>query len=418
MTVPAPAGGARTAERGADGAATPQPHPMASFRVAALLTAIVGIGALSIDMLLPSLPTIVRRFGSDDATAQLSVTLFLMSFAASQLVFGPVSDRFGRRRALLAGLALYVAGALACLLAPTIPVLLLGRVVQGLGAGSGPAVGRAIVRDVHSAARAARALALMAMAQALTPVVAPIVGGYLQVWIGWRAVFAVQAAFGAAFLGAGASLVVETAPERDAAALRPATLLRNTRALLGDQVFVGFALAVAVVFSGQFAFISGSAFVLIGVLGLSPEAYGYCFGLVAFGLMTGSFLAARHTLRLGPRRLIGAGSVLAALAGAALFVLPLLGSVTVAGILVPMYLYAVAAGIIMPSGMAGAIGPFPLAAGLASALVGFLQMAGSAAYSIAVSWLYDGTARPMTGAIALSGVASLACWLVLLRRRG
>ncbi len=389
---------------------------MTSRRVGVLLTAIVGIGALSIDMLLPSLPTMVRHFHSDAPTVQLTVTLFLIGFACAQLVFGPVSDRFGRRRALLGGLSLYGLGALGCAIAPSVEVLVLARVVQGLGAGSGPAVGRAIVRDVYAPEHGARVLALMTMAQALTPILAPILGGYLQVWIGWRSVFSVQVAFALLFLVAAAVTLRETVAAHDPRALHPRTLVRNARALLADPHYVGFTLVVALVFSGQFAFISGSAFVLIGLLRLSPDVYGYCFGAVAFGLMTGSFLTARHTLRVGARRLISLGAALSAVAGCVMFALPLAGSVSVLGIVGPMYLYAVGAGIVMPSGMAGAIGPFPRVAGLASAVLGFLQMAGSALYSIGVSRLYDGTARPMTGAIAVSGVACLASYAVLLRR--
>jgi MFS transporter, DHA1 family, multidrug resistance protein len=390
---------------------------MPSRRLGLLLTAIVGIGALSIDMLLPSLPALVRHFRSDAATVQLTVTLFLMGFAVAQLVFGPVSDRFGRRAAMLGGLALYAGGAVGCVLAPSASVLVAARVVQGLGAGAGPAVGRAIVRDVFPAEHGARILALMAMAQALTPVLAPILGGYLQAWAGWRSVFVVQVGFAVAFLLAAVVLLHETA-RPDPYALRPGTLLRNARSLLADPGYVGFTLVVALAFSGQFAFISGSAFVLIGILQLSPAAYGYCFGAVAFGLMTGSFLTARQTLRHGTRRLILAGAGLGAVAGCLMLTLVLAGFVTVPGIVAPMYLYAVGAGLVMPSGMAGAIAPFPGTAGLASALLGFCQMSGSAVYSIAVSRLYDGTARPMVGAIALSGVACLACYRLLLHGRG
>jgi len=390
-------------------------RPLTSLRVAALLTAIVGIGALSIDMFLPSLPAMARHFRTSDATAQLTITLFLASFAAAQLVFGPVSDRFGRRPVLLGGLALYVAGGAGCCLAPSIPALVAARVVQGLGAGTGPVIGRAIVRDLYHEHRAARVLSLMATAQALTPVLAPILGGYLHVWFGWRSVFVVLAAAGALFLGGAWLLVAETARARDAEALQPARLAGNAGRLLADPTFLGNALAVMLVFSGQFAFISGSAFVFIGLLRVSPDAFGYCFGLVAFGLMTGAFASARFTIRLGTRRLILAGALLAAGAGTTMAALVLAGSVTLPGLLAPMYLYAVAAGLVMPNGMAAAIGPFPRMAGLASALLGFLQMTGSALYSIGVSRLYDGTARPMTWAIALSGLACLGCYLVLIR---
>lgn len=394
-------------------AAAPRPpvaalrHPMASLRVGALLTGIVGIGALSIDTFLPSLPDIVRDLRTGDATAQLTVTLFLLCFAATQLLFGPLSDRFGRRRLLLAGLALYVASAVVCALAPSIPVLVAARAVQGLGAGSGPVVGRAIVRDVYPREHGARVLARMATAQALTPILAPILGGYLQLAAGWRAVFWVLAALGALLLAATAALVRETVADVDRDGLRPRTIARNAGTLLRDRGFIGAVLAVTLVFSGQFAFISGSAFVFIDLLRLSPDRYGYCFGLVALGLMTGSFLTARLTGRLGTERLVRAGALLAAAAGVALAVPPLLGAASVAGIVAPMLLYAVAGGLVMPSATAAAIGPFPRMAGLASAVLGCVQMAGASGYAIIISRFFDGSARPMTAAIAASG---LACW--------
>jgi len=391
-------------------------HPMASFRVAALLTAVVGIGALSIDMSLPSLPEVARRFRCGPPAAELTVTLFLLSFAAAQLALGPSSDRLGRRRVLLGGLGLYVLGGVLCAFATSIELLVFARIVQGFGAGSGPVVGRAIVRDVYPREHGARVLGMMAAAQALNPVLAPIAGGYLQAFLGWRSVFAIQAALGLLFLLGAFALVAETAPGAGAEAPSAFALWRDARELLGDPSFLGYALSVAVVFSGQFAFISGSAFVLIEILGLSPSAYGWCFGLVALGLMTGGYLTARRTVRRGTRALVREGALLSAGAGAAMALLAFAGRVHAVGIVLPMYLYAVGAGLVMPSGMAGALGPHPRVAGLASALLGFLQMAGSALYGIAVSRLYDGTARPMTGAIAASGMACLACYGLLLSR--
>lgn len=390
---------------------------MASARVTILLTAVVGIGALSIDMFLPSLPSIARQFGSQSATVQLAITLFLMAYAGSQLVFGPVSDRFGRRPVLLGGLALYLAGAVLCTLAPSVEVLIAARMIQGVGAGSGPVVGRAIVRDVYSRERAARVLALMGTAQALTPILAPILGGTLHAWFGWRSVFAVLAGFGFVFLAGCWLLVQETVPSADLVSLHPARLSANVRAMLRHPGFLGYVLLATLIFSGQFAFISGSAFVLIDLMHLSPDVYGFAFGLVACGIMAGSYLAARFTPRLGIRRMILLGAAVAAVAGTAMAALAALGGTSVAGVILPMLLYAVSVGLVLPNAIAGAISPFPRTAGLASAVIGFLMMTGSAGYSIAVSGIYDGTARPMTGAIALCGIAALIGYVLLLRRR-
>jgi len=405
----------------ADVPASMDPRPssrrMASLPMGAFLTALVGLGALSIDTFLPSLPAMMAELRSGAATAQLTITLFLAAFTTAQLLFGPLSDRTGRRGALVGGLCLFVGGAAASLFARSMPALVAARVVQGLGAGSGPVLARAVVRDVWPPQRAARVLSLMAIAQALTPILAPILGGFMQAHFGWRSVFLLVAALGAGFLIVAALAVEETAPGRGGGAKRDGpTLGGGVAALARDRAYVGFVLAVMLAFAGQFAFISGSAFVFMGLFGFSPRAYGFAFALVAFGLMTGSFLSVHHGARLGPEQMIRRGAALSAGAGLAMALPVAFGHASAVGILVPMYLFAVGAGVVMPNGMAGAIAPFAHMAGLASAVLGFAQMTGAAAYSVGVSRFLDGTARPMTFAIAASGLACFASALLLRRR--
>jgi MFS transporter, DHA1 family, multidrug resistance protein len=388
------------------------------MRVAILLTAVVGLGALSIDMFLPALPAIADAFGATPPTVQLTVTLFLMGFAASQLVYGPLSDRFGRRGVLIGGLALYTLAGLACALAPTVAVLIGARVLQALGGGTGPVVARAVIRDLYDRDRAARVFSYMSMAQSLNPMLAPIVGGYVHEAFGWRAIFMVLTALGALFVALMAAGVRETNVHRDPTALRPGHLGHNLSVLLTDRSYVGYVLVNALMFGGQFAFITGSAFVLIDVLGLSPSAFGLCFGGVAFGIMTGTFLSGRFGARVGLDRLILGGTTLGAAAGLTLATLSWSGVLSVPAVIGPMYLFAVGLGLTLPNGTAGAIGPFPHMAGLAAAGAGFLQMTGSALYSVAVGRFYDGTSRPMTTAVALAGLGALACfWWLHWRRR-
>jgi DHA1 family bicyclomycin/chloramphenicol resistance-like MFS transporter len=380
---------------------------------------VVAIGSLSIDMALPSLPATAQALGAQPATVQLTVTLFLAGFALAQLVHGPLSDRFGRRRVLLGGLAVYVVGGLACWAAPSAGLLVTARVLQALGAGSGPVVGRAVVRDLYEPAGAARVLGYMGTAMALTPILAPIIGGFVHVAFGWRAVYLALAGCGAIFLSVAALLVPETNRRRDRDALRPGHLATNAADLLGDRSFLGYVLVVALMFGGQFAFISGSSFVLIEVLAVPPDVYGLCFGLVAFGIMTGSFLAARLTPRAGIDRLIAAGTGVGALAGCLMVALAWGGVWTVAAVIGPMYGFSVGVGIVLPTAVAGAIGPFPRTAGLASAVLGFLQLTAAAAYGIVVGRLYDRTPVPMAVAIAAAGLAAaVAHRLIRVRRPG
>jgi DHA1 family bicyclomycin/chloramphenicol resistance-like MFS transporter len=367
---------------------------------------VVAIGSLSIDMALPSLPATAQALGAQPATVQLTVTLFLAGFALAQLIHGPLSDRIGRRRVLLGGLVVYVAGGLACWAAPSARLLVLARVLQALGAGSGPVIGRAVIRDLYEPARAARVLGYMGTAMALTPILAPIVGGVLHVAFGWRAVYLALATCGAVFLGIATLVVPETNRRRDPDALRPGHLATNAADLLGDRGFLGYVLVVALMFGGQFAFISGSAFVLIEVLAVPPDVYGLCFGLVAFGIMTGSFLAARLAGRMGIDRLIAAGTGLGAIAGCLMAALAWSGVFAVSAVIGPMYVFAVGLGVVLPTAIAGAIGPFPRTAGLASAVLGFLQLTAAAAYGTVVGRFYDGTPVPMAMAIAVAGLAA------------
>jgi MFS transporter, DHA1 family, multidrug resistance protein len=381
--------------------------------VAVLLTAVVAIGSLSIDMALPSLPATAQALGARPATVQLTVTLFLAAFAVAQLVHGPLSDRLGRRRVVLGGLAVHVVGGLACWMAPSARLLVAARVLQAVGAGSGPVVGRAVIRDLYEPERAARVLGYMGTAQALTPILAPIIGGVVHQAFGWRAVYLVLALCGAALFGGAALLVPETNRLRDPNALRPGHLATNAGDLLGDRTFLGYVLVAALMFGGQFAFISGSSFVLIEVLRVAPDVYGLCFGLVAFGLMTGSFLTARLAPRAGIDRMIAAGTWLSSVAGGLMAALAWGGVWTVLAVIGPMYGFAVGVGIVLPAAVAGAIGPFPRTAGLASAFLGFLQLTAASAYGILVGRLYDGTPIPMATAIAAAGLGAVVAQRLL-----
>jgi drug resistance transporter, Bcr/CflA subfamily len=391
-------------------------RPTRLGRVAILLTAVVGLGALSIDMFLPSLPALARAYGTDAATAQLTVTLFLAGLAPAQLAWGPLSDRFGRRRTLIAGLGLYAAAGLVCAFAPSIRTLVASRVLQAFGAGSGQVISRAIVRDVYPRDRAARVLALMGTAQALNPILAPVIGGFLHALFGWRSVFFVLAGFGTLFLLATTAVVPETNVQPDASALRPARFAKNLGTVLRDPTYLAYVLVVTFMFCGQFAFISGSSFVLIQGLGVAPAVYGFCFAAVAVGIMSGSFITSRLAGRVPGDRLIMTGTALGAGAGLVMAALAWTGVTGVAAIIAPMFFFSLGLGLSNPNAVAGAVGPYPHMAGLAAAGLGVIQMTGSAIYGIAVGHLADGTAAPMATAIASAGLAAFVTFTLPRRR--
>jgi DHA1 family bicyclomycin/chloramphenicol resistance-like MFS transporter len=391
-----------------------------SLPVTVLLTALVALGPLSTDLYLPSLPNLARYFAVGVDDIQLTLSVFLVGLATAQLVYGPLSDRFGRRPVLLIGLAIYVIASFVCMLAPSVPVLVLARFVQAVGACVGPVLGRAIVRDVYGREGAARALAYMSAAMALAPAIGPILGGFLEEWFGWRINFLALVIYGSGGLIIAWRILPETNKSPDLQAAQPVRILLGYRGLLNHRAYVGYVLCCAFAYSGIFAFISGSSYVLQEVVGLGPIGFGLCFAGVVIGYIIGTIVAGRMSRRLGIDCLIAVGAGIGVVGGALLLALALAGSTRsgLAGALLivgPMLVFMVGVGLVLPNSIAGAIGPFPRAAGAASALLGFTQMTAAAVIGIAVAALYDGSSVPMTATIAAVAAGVLLAFTLLVR---
>lgn len=380
-----------------------------------LLAALVALGPLSTDMYLPALPTLTTVFGSGVDQVQLTLSVFLVGFALAQLVYGPLSDRYGRKPLLLAGLVLFALASLGCAAAGSIETLIVLRLLQALGGCGGPVLGRAVIRDLYDREKAARMLSYIGTAMALAPAIAPILGGYLLTALGWQAIFVVLALYG--FIGAGTVQLTlgETNTRRDPHALQPRRIVGNYSLLLRDRRYLGYALSCSFVYAGLFAFISGSSFVIIDYYGFPAQQFGYLFALVVVGYMSGTLISGRFGSRLGHDRLLLIGAGLCTAAGVAMVLLSVL-FMQVATVIGPMVFYMLGVGMVMPQAMAGAIGPFPQMAGVASALLGFLQMSIAAVCGILVGHLHDGTALTMTLAIAAMGAATLLIYISLVWR--
>lgn len=388
----------------------PDPSGLA---VTSLLVLMVAIGPISTDLYLPALPGIQAAFETDVASVQLTLSVYLVAFAFSQLIYGPLSDRFGRRPVILGGMALYFSASILCIFAPSMEVLIAARFLQAVGGCSSQVIVRAVVRDVHGPEKAGPTLAKIAAAMGIAPLAGPIIGGYLTDIFDWRACFvALSAAGGAALIG-GYFMLGETNERRDPTATRPGRIFGNLTEMARNPAYVGYTLAAAGSYSGLFAFISGSSFVFIEVLGLAPTLYSYCFSAGVVGFMVGARIAARIRVR---NKALGWGASINLISGAAMILILLAGTQTVATVLIPMVIYMVGMGLVLPHAQAGAVAPYPDKAGAASALFGTTQYAAAAGVGLLVGHGFDGSAQPMAWAIALSGAFTFACFLFGIRR--
>jgi DHA1 family bicyclomycin/chloramphenicol resistance-like MFS transporter len=377
----------------------------------------IGVGfallPLSTDLFLASLPGIRTYFDVTVSRAQLTLSVFLAGFAISQLVYGPLSDRFGRRPVLLGGIAIYVAATIVCFSTQTMDGLIAARFFQAVGACSGAVIGRAIIRDTYGAAGSARMLGYITAGTAATPVFGPMIGSLMTVSLGWRANFVLLGLVSAALLAATTLRLPESHLDRDRNATNPRHLLANYIAILRDRRFVGYALCVGFSYAAIFSYISGSPFVFIDVLGVPPQYFGFLFGGAVICYIASNLLLGKLVQRTGVDRLLRVGTSLAALGGTLMAVLAYLGVQSVAAVLVPMMIVLFATGLTMPGSTAGAIGQFARMTGAASSAVGFTQMALGAFAGFLVGRLYDGTAWPMAASICAVSWLLLASFRLL-----
>jgi DHA1 family bicyclomycin/chloramphenicol resistance-like MFS transporter len=321
---------------------------------------------------------------------QLTLSIYMYGWGAAQLFAGPLSDRYGRRPALLVGLAAFVVASVACALSRNVYMLIGARFAQAVSMAAIAVVPRAVVRDLYSGNQAAHVLSLM------------------HVWFGWQSNFVLVAAYGAILLYLVHAWLPETLARRDPRALLPHAMVANYARLLRSRTYVGFMLVAAFGFSGLFAFIAGSAFVFVSVMGQSEQGFGLLFGAVMLGNITGSTIGSRLVPRLGIRRVVHVGTALMLAAGLALGGLALAGATHPLAIVVPMFAYMVAFMMTMPPATGGALTPFPEIAGSASSLLMFCQFIVASSAALLVGIAFDGTTRPMALTIAAAAIGAFA----------
>ncbi|MBZ4318967.1 multidrug effflux MFS transporter [Streptomyces huiliensis] len=385
------------------------------------LGGLTAVAPLSMDMYLPALPEVTESLGSPAATVQLTLTACLMGMAVGQLVVGPMSDKWGRRRPLLAGMALYVVATVLCAFAPNAPLLIAFRLVQGLAGAAGIVIARAVVRDLYDGVAMARFFSTLMLISGVAPVVAPLIGGQLLRFTDWRGVFVVLTGIGLVLTFLVYRSLDETLPPGRRQSGGLGETLRAMRGLLADRAFTGYMLSGGFAFAALFSYISASPFVIQDIYGASPQTFSLLFGLNSIGLVlvgqiNGKLLVGRVSLD----KTLGWGLAVITLAAAALLVMTsgVLGEPGLAPVAAGLFVLMAAMGLAMPNTNAQALMRSGNAAGSASALLGTSTYLLGAIASPLVGIAGEHTAVPMAAVQLACAVAAVLSFALLCGSRG
>ncbi len=365
-----------------------------------VLGSLIAIGPLTIDMYLPAFPALADDLGASTSAVQLTLTGMLGGLAFGQLVIGPLSDAFGRRRPLLFGLVGHLAASLLCAVAPTIEVLSVVRVLQGFSGAAISVVALATVRDLFSGSAVARTMSRLMLVIGLAPILAPSLGGVILQFTDWRGIFVVLAAAALVLIGVAIFGLQETLPVERRRSARVGATLRTYRSLFRDRTFVALVLIAGLMFSSLFVYVSGASFVLQEGYGLDEGTFALVFGANSLALTLASQLNPRLIGRFGPAGVLTFAIGLSAVAATAIVLAGATGFGGLLGVLVPMMLVLAAAGLAMPNTPALALTRHGEAAGTASALLGFSQFGVGAVVAPLVG-LFGGTSAVPMGAMML-----------------
>ena len=365
---------------------------------------------------LPALPTVAKDLGATTQSIALTVTTFLVGLALGQLISGPLSDAYGRRRPLLAGLGVFTASSLVCALTPSVGLLVGVRLIQGLAGASGVAIANAIVTDYARGRQAARLLSRLALVGGLAPVVAPLLGAQLLRLTSWRGIFVVLTGIGVVLVASVAFGLRESLPREQRFASGAGPILRVMGRLSCDLGFMGYALTSALAFMGFFAYLAGSSFVYQDIYGASPVLFSVLFAGNALGMLAASQLNHWLLARCTPRQLLGAGLVAGAVAAVSVLVVTVIGGLGIAALAVPLFVLVSSIGLVMPNSTALALSLHPEVAGSTSAYFGTLRYGLGALATPLVGIGGTVSGLPMALVMAVSGIVALALFALVARR--
>lgn len=388
-----------------------------SVALTLLLAFLTAVGPLSTDMYLPSLPAIGKALNSNTSLVQLTLSVFITGFAVGQIFYGPLSDRYGRKPVLIVGLVGYIAGSIACTMAQSIETLIIARFFQALGASAAIVLVRAIVRDLYGGSKAAKLLSLMGALMGVVPLIAPILGAFLEVEYGWRASFAMTSVVSALLLILSLIYLPETLAKDQTRKWSVTGMLTDFSFLLKQLAFLRYLASLCLAFGGLFVLISTSSFVFQGHFGLSEMQFGMTFSVCVIGYILGTLIGGPLSGRYSIETLTFFGSVLLGGAGIAMISLSFIANQQVWHLLLPLFVSMMGVGFVLPQSMAGAMTPYPQMAGTASSLLGFVQNSFAAICGVAGAYLIDFSPNALAWIIGISGITNFFISLYFLRRR-
>lgn len=385
---------------------TPPQSRLRYIELLVLMGILQAIAPLSIDMYLPAMPSLEQFFHASTAAVQVTLVTFLIGYALGQSLYGPLTDRFGRKPPLYVSLVFFMASCAGCALAPTIGALSVFRVFQALGACGGAVISRAMVRDIFPSDELRKVFSMLILVLGVSPLIAPLLGGYLLLWFGWTAIFWMQGTLGALCLLGVHFRMQESLAKEHQRPLHITHIAASYRELIRDRTFLGASLVCGFSSAGMFAYIASAPFVLIDLYKVPAQLFGWLFGVIALGLITCSQINGRMSRRVPLWKVLRIANSVQLVAGLALLYTAATGFGGATGVFVPVFVYMCAAGFVFPNGNTIAMMRHGKMAGMASALLGTNQFAIAAIATIALGVIESTTALPMAVVLAACGAAA------------
>jgi len=387
------------------------------FQIIFILCLISSVARFVLDSYLPSLPAISNAFGISDTRTQLTLTLYLIGFSISQLIYGPLSDHYGRRIIILFGLSIFVFGNLICAIASSPTVLLVARLIAGAGAGVCGVLNRAIASDCFKGADFSKAWSYTTTSLVVTLCVAPVVGGYIQELMGWRGNFIIATAYVTIALAIIVKFLPETNESKISKKIGEASLctnkiIKNYYTIIINPSFISGAICYTLAFSGLIAYFQVSPLLFINHLGLSPSQYGWCSLIIALTYLAGGLIVNRFAKSLGTHYLLMSGTLLLIVGGILMMITNALHYRHIAAILLPSAIYVVGARIVIPNAIANSMQKVRHLNGSSSALLGSLQMLGASCISYWIAKFDYKTSFPLAVFLTTLGCVTLVSYLL------